>query len=168
MKKILLSMILALIAMCSWAYDVEIDGIYYTLDRNDRTAIVTWGDQDYSGDVIIPSSVEYNGITFPVVEIGGTAFWRCYSLTSVSIPNSVSKIDGNPFMGCTSLPVEGNLRYADSFLVEAVDKTLSEYTIKEGTRFIGYDAFENCTKMTSVNIPNSVKSNISSTVESCI
>jgi hypothetical protein len=33
--------------------------------------------------------------------------------------------------------VENNLRYADTYLVEAVDRTLSTYSIKEGTKWIG-------------------------------
>jgi hypothetical protein len=51
-----------------------------------------------------------------------------------------------------------NIRYADTYLVEAVDKTLSTYTIKEGTKWIGNSAFEDCTGLTSVTIPNSVTS----------
>jgi hypothetical protein len=54
--------------------------------------------------------------------------------------------------------VENNLRYADSYLVEAVDKTLSTYSIKEGTKWIGHDAFRDCTSLTSITIPNSVTS----------
>jgi hypothetical protein len=39
------------------------------------------------------------------------------------------------------LPVENNLRYADTYLVGTVDKTLSSYTIKNGTKWIGDYAF---------------------------
>ena len=97
-------------------------------------------------------------ITIPnsVTSIGRNAFRYCTSLTSVNIPSSVTSIGENVFHGCTSLPVEDNLRYADTFLVEAVNTQLSTYTIKEGTKWIGYLAFYYCSSLTSITIPNSV------------
>ena len=62
------------------------------------------------------------------------------------------------YRGCSGLPVEDNLRYADTYLIEAVDKTLSTYNIKEGTRIIGFSAFSGCFGLTSINIPEGVTS----------
>ena len=93
-----------------------------------------------------------------VTSIGGDAFFLCTSLTSVTIPNSVTSIGNGAFFGCSSLPVVDNLRYADTYLVEAVDTPLSSYTIKEGTKWIGNGAFSGCSSLTSIEIPNSVTS----------
>ena len=93
-----------------------------------------------------------------ITSIGSRAFYNCSSLTSVTIPNSVTRIGWYAFSGCSSLPVVDNLRYADTYLVEAVDRTRSTYTIKDGTRWIGEDAFSGCSSLTSVTIPNSVTS----------
>ena len=93
-----------------------------------------------------------------VKSIGQYAFYGCSGLTSITIPNSVTSIGLYAFSGCTSLPMIDNIRYAHTYLVEAVDKTLSSYKIKEGTRFIGYNAFYNCSSLTSVTIGNSVTS----------
>ena len=102
----------------------------------------------------IKSVVIKDGVT----SIGGYAFSDCSSLTSVTIPESVTSIGYWAFAGCTSLPIENNLRYADTYLVEAVDKTQNSYIIKDGTRFIGSDAFSACSNLTSINIPESVTS----------
>ena len=99
--------------------------------------------------VIIPNSV---------TSIVDYAFDGCTGLTSVTIPNSVTSIRKDAFRDCTGFPVIDNIRYADTYLIEAVDKTLSTYTIKDGTKWIGSDAFEGCTGLTSIDIPNSVTS----------
>ena len=129
---------------------------------------------DCSGltSITIPNSVTsigehafYNcsgltSVTIPnsVTSIGEGAFYKCSGLTSVTIPNSVTSIGEYAFWYCSGLPVENNLRYADTYLVGAVDKTLSTYSIKKGTKWIGSSAFYSCSGLTSITIPNSVTS----------
>ena len=97
-------------------------------------------------------------VTIPnsVTSIGSYAFEGCTSLTSITLPNSVTSIGEYAFEGCTSLPVVDNLRYADTYLVESVDKSLSTYTIKEGTKWIGNKAFNKCCNLISITIPDSI------------
>ncbi len=122
-----------------------VDGYLVYADESKSTLLACFAQAE--GEIIIPSSV---------TSIGERAFYNCSSLTSVTIPNSVISIGNSAFEYCSSLPVIDNIRYADTYLVEAVDETLPTYTIKEGTRWIGDGAFRSCSSLTSITIPNSV------------
>ena len=108
-------------------------------------------------------------VTIPnsVTSIGASAFMNCCHLSAVTIPSSVTSMGTKAFYGCYDLPVENNIRYADTYLVNVADNTLSNYTIKSGTKWIGFGAFVNCKNMTSINIPNSVISIDDSAFEVC-
>ena len=84
----------------SSAYDVEVDGIYYNLISKGNVAEVTKGDKDYSGDITIPSSIKVNDTEYSVTSVGNSAFEDCISLTSITIPNSVTSIGMCAFRHC--------------------------------------------------------------------
>ena len=74
-------------SISSFAYDVEVDGIYYYLNSQDKTAKVTKGDKEYEGDISIPSSINVKKAEYSVTNIGFEAFYCNHSLTSITIPN---------------------------------------------------------------------------------
>ena len=99
-------------------------------------------------------------VTIPesVTSIGERAFAGCSNLRSITIPESVNSIGASAFSGCSSLPIINNIRYADTYLIETIDNTLTSYSVKEGTRFIGAKAFNECNRLRRITIPNSVTS----------
>ena len=99
MKKYFLLLTLLCLSLSARAHDAEVDGIFYNLDKANRTATVTFKgyyygsyDNEYSGDVVIPETVTYNGITYSVTSLGERCFSCCSSLTAITIPNSVTTI----------------------------------------------------------------------------
>ena len=165
MKTRVFTLIVSLfITAMAFAYDVKIDRIYYNLDTENRTAIVTSDDNlyySYSGNIIIPSSISYKNETYSVTSIGAMAFYRCSEVTSITIPNSVTSIGYYAFQGTSWLKnLPDGCVYAGSCLYEYKGK-MPENThidIKEGTTQICPHAFEDCESLTSITIPNSVTS----------
>ncbi len=102
MKQRLLLTIVALLAgVQAWAMDFEVDGLrYWSYDETDEVSVYRGS---CSGDVVIPSSVTYEGTTYRVTFIDGGGFHDCSSLTSVVIPSSVTSIGFSAFEGCSSL-----------------------------------------------------------------
>ena len=89
------------------------------------------------GNLVIPDTINHMGNTFKVVSVGNEAFRNCSSLTSVTIPNSVTSIGDYAFSHCSSL---------------------TSVTIPNSVTSIGNSAFCYCTGLTSVTIGNSVTS----------
>ena len=102
------------------------------------------------------TSLQTVAIGDSVKKIGDCAFYNCQNLQSINIPNSVDTIGNNVFYNCVSLPIEGNIRYADCYALSVIDKNQTAYTLKENTRFLGTELFRDCSNMTSVNIPSGV------------
>ena len=113
MKKFLLFVFCAVTAIAerAQAHDFKVDGIFYTyLSQADKTVSVSHGgssyssySNEYSGNVVIPASVTYNGTTYSVTSIGDWALWACKGLTSIEIPSSVTSIGKSAFRVCTGL-----------------------------------------------------------------
>ena len=141
------------------AYDVEVDGIYYQIIKG-KIAEVTSGEDKYSGDVVIPSSITVQGQEYPVKKIVDRAFEDCINLISVTIPNSVTRIGRSAFNGCSrlksaSIP-NSVMTIGDYAFCHCYD--LTSITIPNSVTNIGKSAFDNCNGLTSITIPNSVTS----------
>ena len=116
----------------------ETEGDYEYELQSDGTVIIT----NYTGadtEVTVPDSL--NGHT--VTSIGGSAFYNCSSLTSITIPEGVTSIGPRAFQNCSSL---------------------TSITLPEGVTSIGQSAFANCRNLQSVTIPGSVQSIASDTL----
>ena len=121
------------------------------------------------GTRCISDSAFYNcssltSVTIPesVTSIGDRAFYNCSSLTSVTIPETVTCIGESAFEN-TALSEdeshwENDVLYLGKHLIKAKGTLTDAYEIRQGTRCIGNSAFYNCSSLTSVTIPESVTS----------
>ncbi len=56
-----------------------------------------------AGDIIIPDSVQYNGVTYPVTAIGNRAFYRCQNIHSIVLPSTIVCFAEYSFYNCSGI-----------------------------------------------------------------
>ena len=138
MNKFIMTVILFLSGFTAYAYDFEVEGINYNItSETDLECEVTskgYSQSSYSGNVAIPSTVEYNGKKYSVTAIGSEAFAECSRLDTISIPNSVITIESEAF-------------YSSG---------LKAITIPNSVTTIESEVFAKCSSLKSITIPNSV------------
>jgi len=175
MKKIFFSTIFCLFLGAQAYGQTLVNGIWYKFSGTE--AEVTSGSSEYTGDIVIPSTVfnANDGKTYSVTSIENSAFNfsnKCKNLTSITLPVSITNIEGNyPFGSCnnlTAINVEsGNANYSsDNGVLYNKDKTLlifcpmgktGSYIIPNSVIEVRSDAFFR-SSLTSVTIPISVTS----------
>ena len=157
MKTWLVTIAVLLCSTTVSAYDFEVDGIYYNIIPETYLTIEVAYSSSYTGEIIIPGSVTYNGYTYSVTSIGECAFRECENLTSVTIPNSVTKIKNLAFSGCqnlTMITIPNSVTIIEMMAFSGCRK-LKTITLPNFVTYIGDGAFEAC-GLTSISIPNSI------------
>ena len=80
MKKCLFLLSLFLSIQTAWSYDVEVDDIYFNLNKADKTATVTNNNETigmwhaYSGDMVVPECILVSGVLYTVTTLGEGCF----------------------------------------------------------------------------------------------
>ena len=90
-------------------------------------------------------------------EIEDSAFFKCSSLTEITIPEGVTKIGTNAFYGCsqlTSITIPSTIKNMDTAFPS--NPKLSQVTLTNGIYRISSSAFKDCTGLTEIKIPTSV------------
>ena len=157
------------------AIPLVINGIGYYLDSFDQIAqVIESPEEIYVGDIVIPSTVTYNGVPYRVTSIGERAFWACRGMTSIKIPNSVTRIGKEAFANCTNLSsinIPNSISRIDAgaflhsgltsvtipYKVRSIEtmtfyfcENLTSVTIPSSVTFIGFGAFADCSSLTSI------------------
>ena len=144
--------------LCRFSYTHQGKTLYYDITSYSTVKVtyyssVATSNNYVNGDVIIPSSVEYNGTTYSVTSIGLGAFRGCSGLASVTIPNSVTSIGDEAFLYCsglTSVTIPNSVTSIGSWAFSGCSG-LTSITIPTGVTSIGDRAFSGCSGLTTLN-----------------
>ena len=167
MKKIFAVLFATLIATQVWAYDFQSGDLYYNIisDTEPYKVEVTYqcsenpvyiaNPVNYSGltTAVIPETVSFNGITYSVTGIGYAAFHKCESLTSASIPSSITTISTHAFSfsGLTSVNIPNSVTTIET-MAFLFCSNLPTIDIPSSVTYVGSDAFRGCENITNINV----------------
>ncbi|MFT3738934.1 MAG: leucine-rich repeat protein [Breznakibacter sp.] len=159
LKHLLLTAFCFLAGFNAWAYDFQKDGIYYDItDAVAKTVEVAYGENQYTGSISVPATVENEAITYNVATIGEMAFANSELLISVSLPSNLKSIDDYAFQSCTgltSISFPSSLTSIGSSSFQGCTG-LASISFPGSLTNIGYSSFYGCSGLTSVTIPGSL------------
>lgn len=135
---------------------------YLTYTIKDGEVTITDCDEDASGKIVIPDTIE----DYPVTEIKGYAFSQCDSITSITVPAGVKEIgtlqcvapiwvnENNPNFISDS---KGALYSKDMKTLFGVPASLTGvYMVPDGVQTIETRAFATCENLTQIILPESI------------
>ena len=179
MKKFLLFIFIFPTLSHAFTGETEIDGIWYHIVTKGQSAeVIKKQEGKYSGDIVIPSSITYDGVECLVTAIGREAFRDCSELSSISISSSITSIGTWAFMNCislqsvhiTDLSAWCNIDFAYSTMVLPFDflsnplcyahhlfldgEEVTNLIIPDNVREISSGAFYKCSGISSVTMAN--------------
>ena len=167
-RKAVLMVALAAVLLSSYALmsdsadqtsaEISFGDLTYEIYPGEATVTGLSYEGQYKNSIVIPSSIFYGDTSIPVTSIDEYAFEDCSSLTSITIPDSVTLIGNSAFSGCSSLAsvtLSDNLSYIREYTFSGCS-SLTSITIPDSVASIGNRAFSDCSSLTSITIPYSV------------
>lgn len=82
--------------------DFMVDGIKYSVLGKGKVGVVAINEETkYEGEIVLPETVTFEGVSYTLTTICSGAFEQCYNLTSVSIPATITAIEKEAFYNCS-------------------------------------------------------------------
>lgn len=160
MKELAFILLAIIFSAHAVAQDFIVDNLKYKITDNKKHYVsIGQADTRSEGDIVIPSIVKNDGVSYTVTSIRDFAFSHCINLKSVTIPNTIVSIGAFAFncSGITSIIIPNSVTSIGNHAFVECQKLVS-VTISESIKNIGDFTFKNCRELTSVVIPKSVES----------
>ena len=177
----------------SYAYYTFKEGefYYYVYDEYNLQVSIGAGEEQYSGNLIIPTSVVHNDITYEVSAIGESAFKDCLDLESVTLHSGIKRIGDAAFQNTRIKNIvlpEGLIqinryafsycKYLSSIVLPKSLKEIGSYVFLDcirlqtvdtgdGLEELGVGAFAECTALHTVHLGSNIKKLLGSTFKDC-
>lgn len=154
-----------LLSSCSLlhAYELVVNGVYIGIVGPNFAYVTNRGlnspEPSYTGDVVVPEQVTYNGRVYNVTSVGDNAFTGCDGLRSVQLPPKVTAISPCAFLGCTSLQsvnVSQNL-YVISNTAFTACTSLQQISFPRYQEVVDSMTFYCCASLTSLILPHRIR-----------
>ena len=162
MKKSLFIIFLLIALHC---HGIRVGSLEYNIYDYDRYGIgmaeVSAASTDISGDITIPGGVSANGVQFNVTHIAKNGFEECRSLTSITLPPTITSIGNHAFYNCRSLETVSFDKNHESLTIGdaafGICYSLKSIELPNNTTSIGKFAFTGCLLLTDISLPSSLK-----------
>lgn len=118
------------------------------------------GQPNLWGDLVIPNTVDFQGVTYTVTSIGCYAFSEATGVYRVTLPETITDIAGAAFYWCVNLEqinIPDGVTSIHNATFELCRK-LDDIVLPQSIGSIGENAFMNCSSLTSINIPGKCES----------
>ena len=125
----------------------------------EKSTISSENKAGYTGDITIPSTVNYQGIDFKVVAVGDSAFMQATELTSVVLPETITEFGTRAFYNCSKLAsvnIPSGVTKFNGYTFYNCKLLASDIVIPEGTTTMGGNEFYSCEKMPSITLPSTL------------
>jgi hypothetical protein len=160
MKKMMIMLIMATVALTASAADFTVDGVNYTKTSSNEVSIAPLDElarKHYEGDFVIPDEVTYEGVTYKVTGFEEFAL-RGSGITSIKIGANITTIRKQGFNKCRSLTKVEMTDNTTAIEESAFDGCTALTTIKlsKNLQTIGRSAFYECTALELLDIPDNV------------
>ena len=153
-KHLLMSLLCVVMPLAAGAYDFEVDGLYFNKTNEGEVSVVK-GDKQYSGDVVVPTSITVDGVQYAVTAIGQQAFEFC-AVNSIVLPEGLKRVEGYS-LACQAKEVNIPSTIEEIGHYAFAGGRFKDLRLPEGLRVIEDGAFEG-TPVREVVIPSTVSS----------
>lgn len=170
----------------------KVDNLSYRITSKSENTIELIEYVGFESTLEIPSQSTYNGITYTLTSVANLCFNNNKGLTSVHMPDSVTKLGDCIFTGCdklvdvrlpsniTKIPMAMFERCSSLTSIELPNTLdsigefafcgcvgLTSVTIPNSVTMIGWSSFEGCSSLKNITIPDNVTEILHSTFSNC-